>query len=570
MLIGYMITAATIAAFAFLVVFGAIELTGREKGKHPPYLTRNSLICLAAILVFFTLFALLLVHPVEQLYFDENIYQGIALNILHSGNALWCQYGTGNLNTCYISELYHDMVGYDVFLAAAFAVFGSAVQVAYGLQLLVGILSITCVFLLAGELSRKGSVAVASTFIFALIPQLFIWSRTQAVPDLPFMMFTVFAAFLFLLFLRKPDTNRLALFLSAVVLAAYTRTEGLLLLPLFAFFYFVYAEEKARKTISKRVKLLKSGIDNPRAMVIGLAFVLMILPLFYYSVLEINTGSYGQSGSQSLFSFSNLNQNLPPNTQFIVGLLSNYPTVSTYNLLPLAVLGVLALLLYQRSSSRRSALALAGALFLAYFLFYGFFYAGSAEYGVDVRFMLQVLPFLAILGGFGIGAAGEILGNLLGRVRKRHAKVIKGAVYAVLLAALVAVPFAFYTPSITLSPNAMPQASYPNNATAFFYANYSTVPANCLVFTFTPDLWYQYNRSAAQIGYLTGANQSLRQSFSSYSCFVIDYGYWCTVPPYENTLCSTLTSQYKLSTIASESNGRSSQFAFYKILNYSP
>src|SRR5271157_2936705 len=155
MLIGYAITAAVLASLIGLLSFMA----------------------LLAILSFFVAFGLLCVHPVEQLYFDENIYQGIAMNILAHGNALWCQYGTGYLANCYSNQVYHDPVGWCVFIAMAFAAFGTGIGTAYGLELLVGALSIAAVFLLASVVFERKGVAVISALVFAAMPMLYIWSR---------------------------------------------------------------------------------------------------------------------------------------------------------------------------------------------------------------------------------------------------------------------------------------------------------------------------------------------------------------------------------------------------------
>ncbi len=570
MILGYIITAVPLLSFVLLLAF-----MFRDKKSLASTLSeginRYSLLCLAAILVFFAVFAIAFVHPVEQLYFDENIYQGIALNILHSGNALWCQYGTGYLQTCFVNQLYHDIVGYDVFIAAAFAFFGASAQTAYGLELFIGILSILGVFLLASVLTRRKEVPVFSALVFSTIPELFIWSRTQAVPDMPFMMFTILTAFFFIVFAKKPSNNRLAMFLMSLALTLYTRTEGIILLPIFAVLYFVIGESGLRKNAGEKFNAAKQALSNPFSLLLILLFIILLMPIIYYSIIELRAPSYGNSSGQALFSFSNFEQNMPVNLAFITGMSSTvYPEISEINLVPLALAGAVTLAFFAKKKNRFGVLLFLGLLALSYLLFYPFFYAGSVGYGVDVRFILQVLPFLAVLSGFGIFGVGTGASYLLSRYTQRHANAVKYLAYTVLVAVLVLYPFSVYAPSFVISPNSMPQEAYPNNATSFFYSNYNAVPSNCLVFSFTPDLWYEYNRSAAQINYLTGANQSLSESFSSYSCFVLDYGYWCTVAPYQNTLCSTLTSKYNLSTLASQDNGRGSGFAFYKLLNYTP
>ena len=137
MLIGYFITLAVLASFASLLAFLILnrkEIFGFLKER----INRYSVICIVAIIAFFVIFSLLNVSATEQLYFDENIYQGIAINILRHANSLWCQYGTGYLGSCSVNALYHDPVGWSSFIAIAFAIFGIGTSTAYGMQLLVG------------------------------------------------------------------------------------------------------------------------------------------------------------------------------------------------------------------------------------------------------------------------------------------------------------------------------------------------------------------------------------------------------------------------------------------------
>ncbi|MDE1846354.1 MAG: hypothetical protein KGH53_03690, partial [Candidatus Micrarchaeota archaeon] len=110
LLIGYIFTGALtflLASLLFLIFRSRKELLSTI--SHT--LDKKTLLVLLGSLLFFLVFSLLFVIPTEQLYFDENIYQGIAINILSHGNALWCQYGTGFLTTCFNNALYHDIIG---------------------------------------------------------------------------------------------------------------------------------------------------------------------------------------------------------------------------------------------------------------------------------------------------------------------------------------------------------------------------------------------------------------------------------------------------------------------------
>ncbi len=573
MLIGYIITLVTLASFVLMLAFAVRDR--RDLSRILKFgINRYSAAALVIIVLLFALIALLFIHPVEQLYFDENIYQGVALNILHSGNALWCQYGTGYLQSCYVNQLYHDIVGYDVFIAVTFALFGAGAQTAYALQLFAGIISIIGVFLLVSVLSDRKEVAVFSAAVFASIPELFIWVRTQAAPDVPFMMFTIISSLFFVVLAKKPSFNKMMMFFMSLILVVYTREEGLLLIPAFALLYIAFGNSGIRRNAKDKISIAKHALSEPLPLIGITVFILFLMPILYYSALELQSPSYGNSSNQALFSLANFENNIQPNIGFITATSDTvYPEVPSALLVPLAVVGAIAIAFYGKWKNRFGMLLLLGVLAFSYFIFYPFFYAGAYNYGVDVRFVLETLPFVAVLSGFGIFGIGAAIIYLIQRMVKRHVRtvILSTAVYSVLLATLVVYPFYVYAPKITIPSSQMPQESYPSNATSFFYSNYNAVPSNCLVFSFTPDLWYEYNRSAAQIGYLSSANQSVSESFKqNYSCYVFDYDYWCTVPPYQDTLCSNIMSKYNTSVIASQSNGRGSYFAFYRLLNYSP
>ena len=185
--------------------------------------------------------------------------------------------------------------------------------------------------------------------------------------------------------------------------------------------------------------------------------------------------------------------------------------------------------------------------------------------------MLQLLPSLCLLAAFAIIGIGDSVRHLVGRVnRNRDGRIVFAVAVAVSSAALLVAPFAYLVPVVDDPTSAMPQQSVILKAVNTFYGNYSAVPQNCLVFTFTPDIWVEANRSAAQIGYINGANATLQQSFSDYSCKVFDYGYWCVVPPSHTTTCSYIISHYQLTNLGPKNatlGGDS--VAFYQIDNYS-
>jgi hypothetical protein len=571
MLIGYEITAAVLSSFIALVAFvvaGRKELSRVLRAD----ISRYSLLVLLAVLAFFIAFSVLFVSPVEQLYFDENIYQGVAMNILAHGNALWCQYGTGYLRDCYVNQVYHDPVGWSVFIAMAFGLFGIGTGTAFGLELLVGALSIAAVFLLSSVLFERKSIAAISTVAFAAMPLLYVWSRTQADMDLPFMMLAIFSFFFFVVFKKRGSFNTLAMFAFSLALTAYIRIEAILLVGVFALLLAIFGEAGIRREIAKNIAAAGRAIDdNAKAILLLIAFVALLTPELYYISLEAANPNYGQSANQPLLSLSNFEGNVGTNVYFVFGVLSgmnskdSYPLVFSDTILALAIVGTLLFAFDGRSRNRFGVIALLWAWFLAYFVFYTAFYAGAANYGVDSRFMLQLVPPLSLLGALGVFELGYAASALV-RGKGRKAKRRKGVAFCVASAAVVCAallyPFIALAPVVVISPQDMPQQVVILKASNFFYDNYNAVPKNCLVFSFTPDLWYGVNVSSAQVDYASGG----LNGSDAYSCKVLDYGYWCVVPPYRNTTCEQLMKEYSTAVIASNVTVGT---AFYRMLNYS-
>ncbi len=557
-------------AFTFMARKDIAKLLGRGMDRY-------SLAIVAAIIAFFLIFSLLYVSPVEQLYFDENIYQGIALNILNHGNSLWCQFGTGYVKTCYINALYHDPVGWAAFLAIAFALFGIGTQTAYALELLCGALSILFVFLLASVLWERRSFAVLASLAMAVMPNLFVWARTQADFDLPFMMLAVLSFFFFVVFVKRKNLYTLGSFAFTLALTSYMRIEAILLVPVFFVLMLAFGEKGIWETFHSRLKeIMKTFAENTAALVVLLVFIVALLPQIYYVTAEAQQPSYGQSAAQAVISLSNFQNNIGVNTSFLLGQLngiSYYPTVFHYAIFPLGVVGAAALLLRRKTKNRFGILLLLGLWFLTYFLFYTSFYAGSVLYGVDSRFMLQLLPALCLLAAYALVGVGDVAVLAVSKIarKSRSGSMDKAVFYLTSAAAAIAlliVPFAFLIPIVTLPPGQMPQQTVILGAANTFYREYTAVPANCLVFSFTPDIWYEVNRSSAQFNYLLGSNETLRGLISNYSCLVIDYGYWCVVPPYHSTVCAYALKRFATENLTPVSENGST-VAFYKILNYS-
>ncbi len=575
MIIGYIFTLAYASLLAGLVVsaFFSRKKIARALSRK---IDRWSLAVAIVIILIFIVFAARFVNPTEQLYFDENIYQGIALNILHNGNALWCQYGVAGLNSpCSVNSIYHDPTEISFYIAIAFAIFGIGVPTAFEFELAVGAVSVLLVFLLASLLFGK-KAGVASAIVFAILPELFIWSRTEAVPNLLFMMFAVLAFFAYGVYRREKTGGTLALLLFALGIAAYTRIEAVLLVPIIILVAFAdnINVRSAKRSIAKMI-----DISDRRSQILIALFIILMLPQLYYVVYEAHSLDYG-SGSicgiatNSTFSVSNFKCNIDQNAGFFFGQYNSvgyYPAYFSPLTTIMAIVGLALLILFSGNRRGKYAAFMLGIWILAFHLFYDFFYAGSVTFGVDVRFMLVLYPAMAILAGFGIARLSDIVVKVRKRSRKRSdvRRYASWAVFAALIAAFAVYPFVNSLPITTIPYASMPQESAPLAATNFIYSNHAEIPGNCLVFSFTPDVWYGLNRSAAQVGYFNSKDANFTAFESQFSCFAFDWGYWCNTQNFRNSTCNYDIGQYNATKVASESSV-GGNLSLYMLNNYKP
>jgi hypothetical protein len=295
---------------------------------------------------------------------------------------------------------------------------------------------------------------------------------------------------------------------------------------------------------------------------------------------QLSSLSYGSSSicnipSTQTFSISNFLCNLPTNTYYFLGAYNGhtyFPTYFTPMTTVIAAIGLLALIVIGYGD-RRKLLLMLGLWILVYHFFCDFFYAGAVTFGVDVRFIIEIFPAIAIFAGIGIDGlsrAAGYAGLRLFRLKRRKAQALSDAASVVFIIAFVVYPFIFASNAITMQPQSMPQEPYPLTATNFIHTNYNSVPTNCLVFSFTPDIWYELNRSAAQVGYLGSTDSNFTSFASRYSCFVLDYGYWCVVPPNNGGMCRTDITSYSVSRIVSAPGapGSLGNLTIYLINNY--
>lgn len=588
--IGYMITAASGIALAGAVLFFCLSFK-EIKIFLSKYVNKYSITFLLIIILFFLIFSVFFLPKTELIYYDENIYQGVALNILHSGNAMMCEYGTAYVQKCFSTELGFDPGGWPFLIAVSFKIFGISNSTTYNLELFLAVLSIICVFLISSIITGKKSIAVISTAVFAMIPELYIWSKTLANPDLPFMAFLTLATLLFIIFLKTRKKSTLLLFVFILAFTVYLRVQALLLVPLFIVVFLTLGDSTIRDTFKVRLKEMLGALSSDwKFCLIAMVFLVLIAPQLYTMLattaeLQANAAFYLYPNTP-IFSASYILQYLQPNIAFLSGLIKNYPIIFLPNITIFAILGVILLLFQKKYKNRFAILILLLGIAVGYFIFFLLYFSGSVLVGVSVRYFLVLYPPLSILAAFGICWLGDFISEHLTKAPKKkgiESRVVY-VIYAVLFFALFAAPFVYIAPSLihpTFNYYGFPlntttanitglnpyTTQYTANSANFIENNYKVVPNKCLVLSEVPSIWFMLNRSSS---YIPETDVFTNPAFSNYSCYYLDLGFWCTVSPYNTTVCKYFTTNYNLKLVATGASGRSTNFSIYQVLNYSP
>jgi len=165
------------------------------------------------------------------------------------------------------------------------------------------------------------------------------------------------------------------------------------------------------------------------------------------------------------------------------------------------------------------------AYFLVYFAVGLLFYAGSYNYGADVRYSLMTYPPIAVLGG--LGAATLI--RLVTRLRP-------GVPARALMISAVGFQFLWYAPVV----RATTEEGWAARADVRFARSLtSELPRNSYVLTQNPGMFHLWGINAGQMSLIVRNPPYLRFLTERYTGGVyVHWNFWCNVPdPVQRELC---------------------------------
>jgi hypothetical protein len=462
----------------------------------------------------------------HRIYYDEDIYENVAQNILWTGRAQMCNEGTieSGVFRCDANEYNKEPNGFPFLLSVVFRLAGVREGAAHTLNHVVFALGAMAVFWVAYLLFGSATAGWLAALVYALIPQNLLWSATVAAePGASWSAAAGIAAWI--LFCRTRSWSTALFGASAIAFACQFRPESGLILAVAALVTFLVA----RLDVWRR-ELWAAAL---------LTFVLLT-PHFIHT-WAVRNENWG-SGEESKFSLRVARTNAKTNLGYLVEG-RDFPSLYTL----FAVAGI-----FYPGRRRESLLLL--VWFLLLFGVFLPFYAGSYRYGADVRFSLVSAAPLSVLAGGGLAWIVSWL-----RSRFPAPRFLAAAPYF-----LVIYGFSAFLPfTRAIGPESW--ASRADHASAVRAA--AELPEDSIVLSHNPGMLQVMGRSAVQTSIATYQPHRVGDFFRRFSGGVyFHYNFWCNVPdPVQNEFCAKVLATYPTRVVFEESAGFN-RYVLYRLL----
>jgi 4-amino-4-deoxy-L-arabinose transferase-like glycosyltransferase len=463
----------------------------------------------------------------NRIFYDEQIYQGIAQNIADVRLAQVCNDGSveyGRLR-CGSGEYNKQPYGYPHALSLAFRLVGVHTWTAFAVNAAAMALTICAVYLLAYVLFADREAALFAGLLIALTPEQLLWSATAAVEPSASLVLVV-ALLAAALYWKRGGWAALAGVVVASAYAVQFRPESILILPVIG------------PLIWPR---LRPALRSPGGWWAVAAFVCLVAVHVGHlvAVRHIDWGTVGPR-----FSFRYIEGNLRVNGWFYL-FDERFPVLFT----ALAVVGLLS------GRDRREAWLVA-KYFVLFFAIDLVFYAGSYNYGADVRYSLMTYPPIAVLGGLGAAHIARFIGGLSTRVRADGPA-------RTLIVVTVLLQFLWYAPVV----RATTEEAWAARADVRFAQEFArAIPRNSYVLTHNPSMFHLWGVNAGQMSLVSSNPAYLRYLAERYSGGVyLHWNFWCNVQdPIQVGICRKAFGLAP-GNVVTEYRERDQRFAFYRL-----
>ncbi len=442
---------------------------------------------------------------IHRIYFDEDIFENIAQNILNSGRAILCN--TGTPTSCDEYILNKQPNSYSFMLAITYAIFGVGEAPAFWLNIAIGSITVLFVFILSYVIFRNERASVYSSLIFALTPLHIIWSATAA--SEPLMVISVILTIItFIFYLENRKFSILLLFGALFAFTMQTRHETLLLTMPLAILFIL------------KGKPIQSIEKCGKHYLIAVMFVIVLLIPHFLHLEYANKDSWGSSGEK--LSAQYLEHNFSTNSSFFYEN-TRYPLFFT----AVAFLGIIYSL---RFDIKYSVFLL--AWLTTFFTVYLFFYAGSYNSGVDAKYSLAVAAQLSIFAGMGFFFADKSIGKLL-----------PFAPLLIIISIIAA--FYFFVPYVT---EVWEESFEARQYHDFALRTAERINSSCYILTHVPSMYIVNGKKSAQ-NWNVNSPGMMKKILENTDCIVYDEGFWCQIQPYKDEVCESFHKKYNLTLI---------------------
>lgn len=506
--------------WAFIATFAAAapRLWSVARQRHLPLLP-----VLGASALGFTL-AAFAAPETNRIYFDEHIYQHVGQNLTDLRLAQMCNEGSVEYGIlrCTRGEYNKQPTGYPHLLSVVYRLFGIREAWGFWLNPLCLAALVVTVALISLLLFDDRRAAGFAALVMALIPEQLRWSHTAASEPSSALMCAI-AVLAVLLFARERSTAALAWSVAAAAFAVQFRLESLLCLPIAAAVIAAFAPDELRK---------------PRLWVAALVGLVLCAGLLGH-IAAVRDDPWGASGPR--MSLAYVAPNFAVNGPFYV---ADWRFPLLYTLC--AAIGLVA----ARGIWPR---LIAAGYFVSFWGVFLVFYAGSYNYGADVRYSLMTYPPLALLAGVGLSAIAGIL-----RARWRLPFSSASGV-----AAVVAASFLVYMPYV----RSIGEEAWSARADVEAARDFRTsVPPDGVVLTHTPSMFLLWGTNALQASIATTEPDSVGRLAIQYPGGVfLHWGFWCNVnDPVQTAFCTKIVDRFD-PRVVQERRRRTSRYVLYRL-----
>jgi hypothetical protein len=459
----------------------------------------------------------------HRIFYDEQIYQNVARNLADAKRAQSCNDGVirdGRLR-CSSAEYNKQPYAYPHVLSLVYRVFGVRPVIPFAVNAGAIGLAVCFLYLLVLVLFADRTAALFAATFLALTPEQLVWSSSAAVEPSASLA-CVSALLAAACFIRSRSDAALAGTAIAAAYAVQFRPESFLIVPVVGVLLWRRAPDE---------------LGRPRALWAGLLF-LALAAVHIGHLAAVRNEGWGTA--QERMSIAYALQNLRVNGWFF---LSDRRFPAAFTLLALAGLAA------PRAHAGTSALAVYFALFFGITLF---FYAGSYDYGADVRYSLATYPSIAIVAGLGAAWLARWLDRFMPHFTAR-----------VLVITAAACQFVWvYLPVVRSATD----SAWAARADVDFAQSFvSSLPHDAYVLTHNPGMFQVWGVSAGQMSLATSPEALEAMAARFVGGVYLHWNYWCnTDDPAPRALCEKVRGLRPVDLVG-EHRTRDQDFAFYRI-----